>query len=148
MIHETGYGPGYAIGGINELKEAVSYGILRGVMLIRANADDSLNTIPRKTITLGEIVNLLPTSMQNGTIAWLKLEGENYPTTAIISAGLEIPGLTQLTYARLFNSQTRGQDADAYLSGLRKRPHVEKEILSEPVSIATLLQQSDKEDDN
>jgi len=145
MIHDTGYGPGYATGGLEDLKNAASHGILRGIMLVRARSEG--NAATRRDVTLKQVIELLPSDMKDGTIAWMKLEGEEQPTTVIINTGLDVPGLQQLTYARLFTSQKRSEEAKAYLNEIRKRSYVDKEILSEPVSIAVLLGRSEEGED-
>lgn len=138
ILQETGIGPGYTIGGMNELKKAGSSGRLRAVMITKAHPTDSWMPRQRGIVTLQEIINVLPENMKYGSIAWMVLEDETEPTTAIIYSGLDTRGLRTLTYARLFTSLGNGEKAMNFLKKSREQADLDREILKDPMPVAPL----------
>jgi len=139
FLQETGIGPGYTIGGINDLQRAGDSGRLRAVMLTKARPSDAWIPAQRRPITLQEIMDILPPNMLFGSIAWMVLEDETEPTTAIIYSGLDTRGLRTLTYARLFTSLRSGEKAIKFLEKSRETADLDREILKDPTPIAPFL---------
>lgn len=142
MIQDTGIaGPAYSIGGLDKLKQAAKSGRLRAIMITRSDVEVSWMIPQRPPVTLQEILDSLPASMMFGSIAWMELEGEENPSTAIIYAGMDIAGLRMLTYARLYTAMRRKEDAESFLKKCREKAHVDKpeQVLRTPEPVASLL---------
>lgn len=124
IIQDTGYGPGYTVGGIDTLKRAVSEGTLRAVMLTKAvkTADTWLVT-NRGILELREVLDSLPYAMRHGTISWMMLEGEEEPSTVIIHSGLKTEELRMMTYGRLYTSLRKNQEVDDFLKKCREQSY-------------------------
>lgn len=145
MITDAGNGPVYAMGGIEVLREKAKAGVLRALMLIKANDQATWLLSRRSTITLQEVLDMLPPEMaQYGTIAGLQLAGEEKPTSLVIYSGLDMEDLRQLTYARLYTSQLRREEYQDYLKKCREEAYVEKQMLKEPVPVVSLQRRSDQ----
>jgi len=146
MITATGEdGPVYAMGGLNVMREKAQAGILRAVMLVKA--EDSATWLPtsRGRITLQEVVEMLPPDMAlYGTIAGIQLEGEEYPTSVVIYSGLHMEDLRQLTFARLYTSQRRTEEVKEFLKKVRERSYIEQNVLKDPIPVVDLQRFSDQ----
>jgi hypothetical protein len=142
MVQDTGVaGPAYSIGGMDKLRQVAKSGRLRALMITKVDTEATWMTPQRTAVTLQEILDCLPASMMFGSIAWMELEGEEEPTTAIIYAGMDIAGLRMLTYARLYTSLRRNEDAESFLKKLREKAYIESadQILANPEPLATLI---------
>jgi hypothetical protein len=145
MISSGEQGPVYTLGGISVLEEKAKAGILRAVMLIKADEEATWLMPNRGTITLKEILDKLPPEMAlHGTIAGLQLEGEEQPTSLVIYSGLEIESLRQLTYARLYTSQMRKDEVQSYLKKLREEKQLEKQMIIDPIPVVELQRFNDR----
>jgi len=145
MITDAGNGPVYAVGGIDVLQEKAKAGVLRALMLIKADDQATWLLSRRRTVTLQEILDMLPPAMtQYGTIAGLQLEGEGTPTSIAIYSGLNMDDLRQLTYARLYTSQIRKGEYGEYIKKCREQAYIEKEMLKEPVPVVSLQRRNDQ----
>lgn len=145
MITDAGNGPVYVVGGIDVLEEKAKAGLLRALMLIKANDQATWLLSRRSTITLQEVLDKLPPEMvQYGTIAGLQLKGEDTPTSLVIYSGLDMEDLRQLTYARLYTSQINRSEYQDYLKKCREQAYIEQEMLKEPVPVATIQRYSDQ----
>jgi len=137
MIVEQGERPVYAIGSFGALKDYAKAGTLRGVMLVKAEANTDLST--RKVIDLQEILDVLPPEMvQYGTIAGIQLEGEQKPTTIVIYSNDHIEAMRQLTYARVWISDKRSEEVLEHLKKLRDEPQLLDEMLVDPIPVVKL----------
>lgn len=144
MITDAGNGPVYVVGDIEVLEEKAKAGILRALMLIKADNQATWLLSRRRTITLPEVLEKLPPQMVlYGTIAGLQLKGEEKPTSLVIYAGLDMEDLRQLTYARLYTSQLNRGQYQEYLKKCREQANLEKEMLVDPVPVLS-LQKRDK----
>lgn len=142
MIQDTGIvGPAYTIGGMDKLRQIAQSGRLRALMITKVDAEATWMTPQRPAVSLQEILDCLPATMMFGSIAWMELEGEEEPTTAIIYAGMDIAGLRMLTYARLYTSVRRDEDASSFLKKLREKAYIETadQIIQNPEPLATLI---------
>lgn len=145
MITDAGQGPVYAVGGIDVLEEKAKAGILRALMLIKADDQATWLLSRRSKITLQEVLDKLPPEMvQYGTIAGLQLEGEGKPTSLVIYSGLDMEDLRQLTYARLYTSSLNRKEYQDYLKKCREQAYIEQEMLKEPIPVATLQRYSNQ----
>lgn len=148
MIQDTGVaGPAYTIGGMDKLRQIAQSGRLRALMITKVDTKATWMTPQRPAVTLQEILDYLPATMMFGSIAWMELEGEEEPTTAIIYAGMDIAGLRMLTYARLYTSLRRNdEDATSFLKKLREKAYIETtdQILQNPEPLATLIVSPEK----
>lgn len=146
MITDGGKGPVYAIGGINVLEEKAKAGVLRAVMLVKADEQATWLLPIRSKITLQEVLDKLPPEMAlYGTIAGIQLEGEEKPTSLVIYSGLNVEDLRQLTYARLYTSQMRKDEVQSYLKKLREKAYIEEQILRDPIPVVNLQRYSDQD---
>lgn len=139
ILQETGVGPGYTIGGIDDLRKIGSSDRLRALMITKANQNDTWLIKRRATVTLEEILDALPPNMLFGSIAWMVLEGDTEPTTAIIYAGLDIRGLKTLTYARLWTSFRGGKEAYNLIKKYTAETNLDREILMDPIPVSPLV---------
>lgn len=144
ILQETGIGPGYTIGGMNELKKAGESGRLRAIMITKAQPDVTWLPSRRGTVTLQEIMDALPTNMLFGSIAWMVLEGETEPTTAIIYSGVDARGLRTLTYARLFTSLASREEAKNFLKKASATTDIDKDILKDASPISPFLKREEE----
>lgn len=146
MITDAGTGPVYAMGGINVLKEKAKAGILRALMLVKAGDQATWLLTPRSTITLQEVLDVLPPEMAlYGTIAGIQLEGEETPTSIVIYSGLHMEDLRQLTYARLYTSMSRTEEVKDFLKKCREKAYIEEQMLKDPIPVVTLQRYSNKD---
>jgi hypothetical protein len=144
MVQDTGVaGPAYTIGGMDKLRQIAKSGRLRALMITKVDAKATWMTPQRPAVTLQEILDSLPSTMLFGSIAWMELEGEEEPTTAIIYAGMDIAGLRMLTYARLYTSLKRNEDGESFQKKLREKAYIEsaEQIIKNPEPLATLIVQ-------
>lgn len=147
MIQDTGVvGPAYSIGGLDKLRQAAQSGRLRALMITKVDTKATWMTPQRTPVTLQEILDCLSAEMMFGSIAWMELEGEEEPTTAIIYAGMDIAGLRMLTYARLYTSLRKNEDSASFLKKLQEKAYIEKadQILPNPEPLATVIVSREK----
>jgi hypothetical protein len=145
MITDAGNGPVYAVGGIEVLEEKAKAGVLRALMLIKADDQATWILTNKRKITLNEVLAKLPPEMvQYGTIAGLQLEGEGNPTSIVIYSGLDMEDLRQLTYARLYTSQLSRGAYQEYLKKCREQAYVQEQMLKDPVPVVSLQRHSDQ----
>jgi len=145
MITDAGNGPVYALGDIDVMREKAKAGILKALMLVKADDQATWMVSRRGVINLQEVLNSLPPEMARyGTIAGIQLEGEGHPTSIVIYTGTEIEDLRQLTYARLYTSQVRREEIKDFLENCRKESYIEQKMLREPIPVVSLQKRSDQ----
>ncbi|QBD82071.1 hypothetical protein EPA93_41280 [Ktedonosporobacter rubrisoli] len=146
MITDAGNGPTYALGGMNVLREKARAGVLRALMLVKAGDQATWLLSKRSTITLQEVIDVLPPEMAlYGTIAGIQLEGEEQPTSIVIYSGLHMEDLRQLTYARLYTSLKRTEEVKEFLKKCKEKAYIEEQMLKDPIPVVTLRRFSEKD---
>jgi len=145
MITDDGQGPVYALGGISVLEEKAKAGVLRALMLVKADEQATWLLSQRSLISLQEVLDRLPPEMAlYGTIAGIQLEGEEHPTSIVIYSGLNMEDLRQLTYARLYTSLKRSKEVQDFLRKCREKSYIEKQMLVDPIPVVNLQRYSDQ----
>jgi len=145
MLIETSMGPSYAIGGKDRLKDFAESGILRAVMLTKAQEGTTWMPTRQPNVSLQEVIDLLPGEMLFGSIAWLDLKGEasDDPSTVIIHSGIELEELRTLVFARLYTSLRGKKDFNESLKKLRDKAYINEEILKGSMPVVSVLKGED-----
>ena len=126
------------------------------LMLVVTNKPSKKEREHGHLVVLRTVLQKLPSILQNGTISWLKIEGEEHPSTLIIHNGVSPEGLSRLARSRwmaIIRQKNLRKETLALLFGGKERAlndlrqaeqKARESTLSDSERVALLLEEANK----